>query len=133
MPDPSVHPSEKVSRFLIEGDIRVKDDSIRRRAFLPSASSLEISVFRIYQLSDDAIWTLAVEKVEPQRGPVLGRGDLSVEKIIENKLQVVPDMDAASRHADIVGWSQDRDLRATIAMELARLASPAKKRASSTV
>lgn len=132
MPGQSVQPSENVSRFLIEGDIRVKDDSIRRRAFLPSASNLEISVFRIYTLSEGQIWALAVEKVEPHRGPVIGRGDLSVDKIIENKLDVVPDMDCASRHANIVGWSQDRDLRATIAMELARLASPAKKRVSST-
>ena len=121
-------PSETVSRFLIEGDIRAKDKSIRHRAFLPPASNLKLSVFRIYDLSEAAIWALAVAKVEPQRGQVIGRGELTVSTIIEEKMQVTPDQAPASRHADIVGWPEDRDLRATIAKVLAAKASPAKKR-----
>lgn len=128
MPGQSLQHSENVSRFLIEGDIRAKDKSIRHGAFLPSASNLKISVFRTYELSAESIWALVVEKVEPRRGPVIGRGDLSVETIIENNLQAAPDKDPLSRHADIVGWPEDRNLRSTIAMDLARLASPAKKR-----
>jgi hypothetical protein len=43
-------------------------------------------------------------------------------------MQVTPDQAPASRHADIDGWPEDRDLRATIAKVLAAKASPAKKR-----
>lgn len=128
MPAQSVDPSETVSRFLIKGDIRVQDNAIRHTAFLPPASNLEVSVFRIYELSEQAIWALAVEHVEPSRGRVIGRGDLAVSTIVEESLRVTPDQDPASRHADIVNWPEDRDARATIAKVLAAKASPPKKR-----
>ena len=128
MPDPSVDPSEHVSRFLINGDIRSSDNTVRHRAFLPSASKLEISVFRISDLLEDAIWALAVEKVEPTRGKVIGRGDLTVSTIMGEGLRVRPDQNATSRHADIVDWPADRDARASIAQVLAAKASPATMR-----
>ncbi|MEO8324952.1 MAG: hypothetical protein ABI618_03830 [Nitrospirota bacterium] len=105
---------------------------MRHGAFIPSSSNLKLSVFRIYTLSDEEIWALAVEKVEPARGKVIGRGDLRVSGIIENSLRVPPDEDPESRHADIVGWPDDRNHRATIAKVLAALASPATMRGFST-
>lgn len=128
MPGQSVDPSENVSRFLVKGDIRAQDNVIKPTVFLPSASNLEVSVFRTYDLSEQAIWALAVENVEPSRGRVIGRGDLTVSTIIEESLRVRPDQDSASKHADIVNWPENRDARATIAKVLAAKASPAKKR-----
>jgi hypothetical protein len=43
-------------------------------------------------------------------------------------LNVSPDVDPTSRHANIVDWPEDRDERATIAKELAADAYPAKMR-----
>jgi len=128
MPGQSVDPSENVSRFLVKGDMRAQDNVIKPTVFFPSASNLEVSVFRIYDLSEQSIWALAIENVEPSRGPVIGRGDLTVSTIIEESLRVTPDQDPASRHADIVSWPEDRAARATIAKVLAAKASPPKKR-----
>jgi hypothetical protein len=128
MPGQSIHPSENVSRFLRKDDVRPSDNAVKYGAFLPSASNLKISVFRIYDLPQEAIWALAVEKVEPQRGQVIGRGDLTVSMITEETLQMALDRNSASRHADIVNWPENRDARATIAKVLAAKASPAKKR-----
>lgn len=122
-----IHPSDWVARYLLEREIKSSDKTIRHQAFMPP-QSLKHSVFRIYDLSDEDIWALAVEKVEPARGKVIGRGDLRVSGIIENNLLVEPDEDHGSRHADIVGWPNDRNHRATIAKVLAALASPAKMR-----
>ncbi len=126
-----IHPSELVSRYLIKDNIR-SDGVVRHGAFIPSSSNLKLSVFRIFTLSNEEIWALAVEKVEPARGKVIGRGDLRVSGIIENSLRVAPDEDHESRHADIVGWPDDRNHRATLAKVLAALASPAKMREFST-
>ena len=133
MPGQSVDPSENVSRFLRRDDIRPSDNTLKYGAFCPSASNLKVSVFRIYDLSEAAIWALAVEKVEPSRGQVIGRGELTVSTIIEERLQVTPDRDPTSRHADIVGWPEDRDLRATIANVLAAKASSVKMRGLATI
>lgn len=134
MPDHAVDPTETVSRFLFKDDMRPDETTVKPRAFMPPASNLKLSVFRIYSLLETQIWALAAEKVEPVRGiVVVGRGDLSVAQIAENKLRVAPDSDPTSRHADIVEWPENRELRATIAQELAALASPAKKRDSQAV
>lgn len=125
---PDLDPSEIVSRFLLKDQIRRSDATVRHGAFLPSESHLKISVFRLSSLSDQEIWALAAEKVEPTRGPVIGRGNLSVTQIVENKLKVTPDAIPNSKHADIVEWPEERSLRATIAMALAALASPAIRR-----
>lgn len=126
MPDEAVDPLETVSRFLLGGDIRPAG-AVKYTAFIPPPN-LRLSVFRVYELSEQQIWALATEKVEPTRGPVIGRGDVSVAQITECKLTVASDEESTSRHADLVSWPEDRDLRVTIAKELAALASPAKKR-----
>jgi hypothetical protein len=120
-----MYTSETVSRFLLEGDIR-SDNTIRHSAFTPPPS-LKLSVFRVDSLSDHEIWNLAIEKVEPQRGKVIGRGDLPVVAVLGENLQVIPDS-PPSRHADICGWPGDRAKRVTIAQTLAAKASPPKKR-----
>jgi hypothetical protein len=127
MSETLVTPSEPVSRFLLKKELRPDGVTIRYEAFMPS-SNLRHSVFRISGLSDEQIWIVAVEKVEPYRGTVVGRGDLTVTQIAARRLKVSPDADPTSRHANIVGWPEDRNERATIAKDLAALASPAKRR-----
>lgn len=128
MPAQTVNPSELISRFLLKDDLRPDKTTIKPGAFMPPASNLRLSVFRVDTLFEDQIWAIATEKVEPHRGPVIGRGDLSAAQITENKLKVAPDADATSRHSNVVDWPADRDERATIAKRLAALASPAKLR-----
>lgn len=128
MPEPVADLSEPTSRFLLEKDLRPDKVTIRHTAFLPPSNNLQLSVFRVSGLSDQQIWAVAVEKVEPARGAVIGRGDLTVSQIVARRLKVSPDADPLSRHANIVDWPADRDERATIAKDLAALASPAKRR-----
>lgn len=128
MSGPVIDPSETVSRYLFKDDIR-SDATIRHQAFLPSSSNPKLSVFRIFGLSDQEIWTLAVEKVETIRTKrVIARGDLSIAQVTDRQLVVQPDADPTSRHANIVDWPADRDERATLAKDLAALASSAKRR-----
>jgi hypothetical protein len=127
MPTNAVAPHEITSRFLIDGQVRTESKEVKYPAFIPP-KSLKLSIFRTSNLNEQEIWTLAVEKVEPSRGPVIGRGELTVAAIAEEKLQVSSDEDQNSRHADVVGWPVDRDARVTIAKALAAKASPAKMR-----
>ena len=131
MPDSELDPIETISRFLLKGQIRAKDGAVHFRAFLPS-SKLKLSVFRVQGFSEEQVWAIAAEKVEPTRGLVVGRGNLSVSQIVDKKLRVEPDAIPTSKHADIVEWPEDKTLRSTIAMQLAALASPAIKRQTST-
>ena len=125
MPPNAVDPNEVTSRFLIDGQVRAENKEVKYPAFIPP-KSLKLSIFRTSTLSEEEIWTLAAEKVEPSRGPVIGRGELTVSAIAEEKLRVAPDEDPNSRHVDVVDWPVDRDARVTLAKALAAKASPAK-------
>lgn len=127
MSEPVIGVSETVSRFLLKDELRPDKRTIKYTAFMPPPH-LRHSVFRVSELSDQKIWVLAVEKVEPARGPVIGRGDLKVSQIVDRRLRVLPDADPESRHANIVDWPTTRDERATIAKDLAADAYPAKVR-----
>jgi hypothetical protein len=122
-----VNPSEPVSRFLLKGDVRPDGKTIKHSAFMPPPT-LRLSVFLVSNLSDQQIWELAVENVEPARGTVIGRGNLSVSQVVARRLKVSSDVDPTSRHANIIDWPEDRDERATIAKDLAADAYPAKMR-----
>lgn len=119
---PPISPSERVSRYLRDGEIRAADGTMHYKALLPPLSILKTSVFRTSGLGQAEIWDLAVRKVEPTRGPVIGRGHLEASEIHAKGLHLIPDDDPESLHADIAGWSEDRDHRATVAKELAAIA-----------
>ena len=88
---------------------------------------MKTSVFRTSGIGETDIWDLAVQKVEPTRGPVIGRGDLEASEIYARRLKIIPDEDQESRHADIIDWPEDRSHRANLAMALAAVASVKKR------
>jgi hypothetical protein len=69
----------------------------------------ELSVFRVADLSEEAIWQLADEHVVPlRRLPVLGRAELKASEVFGASLRIKCD-DTPPRHAAIIGWPKDDD------------------------
>lgn len=101
-----VHHDEIVSRFLLDGDVRQSDSTIRPKAFRPPLNSGDLSVYRIKNLVDQTIWRIGkyfVEKASTRNKRLIGRADLSVRKImsIHPPLSVVPVRLPHPRHANI--------------------------------
>ncbi|MDA0739196.1 MAG: hypothetical protein O3A59_09635 [Nitrospirae bacterium] len=115
-----VSPTEKISRYLMdEDDIRPSDGSLRWRALIPNREG-KTSVFRISGLSEQQVWSIAEEKVIPIRNKrLVGRADLLAAVVYNRNLNFSPDVDAASRHADIIEWPDEKEKRRLIAMDLA--------------
>ena len=79
----------------------------------------ELSVFRVQGISEEQIWTIGQNYVsEPQGRTLYGRGDVSASVVVESKLTIIPD-DNPPRHANIVGWPEDKSAQKLIALELA--------------
>jgi hypothetical protein len=79
----------------------------------------ETSVFRISNLSDNEIWEIGTSEVAQKRGlPLLGRADISAFHVFDKNLKVIPD-NKPPRHANIVGWPEEKSEQKLIAMELA--------------
>lgn len=84
---------------------------------------LSLSVFRVFQLSENQIWKIGKDVGKQSGRPLYGRGGVKTFVVSKNKLQIKPD-DNPPRHANIIGWSTEKSEQKSIAQELARRASP---------
>lgn len=134
--------NESITRFLVAGDIRSLDGTIKPRAFTPPTGTSELSVYRILGLNSTTIWRIGKFLVERYRKrPIIGRADITVRIIEETvpalylKRTYVPH----PRHANIKGFpivqypnhernevirQTQKQKQKTISKELVRIANP---------
>ncbi len=115
-----VIPSEVLSRFIMQTNwCRPSDNRVRYAAFMPNPKSGETSVFRISGISDREVWEIGDREVGLRRDkPVLGRADIGASFVITKGLNVVPS-EPPIRHANIVGWPEEKSEQRLVALELA--------------
>jgi hypothetical protein len=113
-------PSEILSRFVIQTNwYKPSDNCVRYAAFMPNPKNGETSVFRISGISERDIWKIGDREVGVLRNkPVLGRADIGASFIYTKGLKVVPS-EPPVRHANIVGWPEEKSEQTLIALQLA--------------
>lgn len=94
---------------------------MKHSAFMPRGDG-KTSVFRILGLSEEDIWKLGRDFVEHPGRSIHARADVTVEVVTSCGLIVDPDNDPP-RHANIVGWSDEKSKNQLMAMKLASRAS----------
>jgi hypothetical protein len=79
----------------------------------------ETSVFRTSGITDGEIWNIGDREVSIKRNkPILGRADIRTNSVISKDLKVVP-REPPARHANIIGWPDERSKQRLVAIELA--------------
>jgi hypothetical protein len=113
-------PTETVARYIFDRNHFAPDKArVKPKAFEPAAVDRLTSVFRIVGLTDAQIWDLGVQHVESVRGRAsLARADIAISKIVNLGLQVQAS-EPPPRHANIAGWSNEKDANMSIAQQLA--------------
>jgi len=116
----NISDNEPVCRFITGKDYyRTSDGTVRHNAFMQNREG-EASVYRIIDLMDDEIFEIGRLFVAEKKGkPLKGRADIRVAKILENKLRVDSQPDPHPRHANIVGWPEDKSEIKVLALQLA--------------
>ncbi len=104
-----INDSEPLTKFLEDkNDYEVATGTIKVSAFYPSNKYAAISVFRILNLIDEDVWSIADSFVAPKRSPRNGsyraRADLKASDVRETGLRVEAETSEHPRHADILGW-----------------------------
>ena len=119
---------EGVTRFAFEkGYFRSSDNSVKPKAFEPSANG-EVSVARIDGLQEQGVWELGDEagQMRPHPKAAIARLDFVASAVAGCALQLKID-EPPVRHALIVGWPDQEELRIQKAQELARIATLRKR------
>lgn len=87
----------------------------------------ETSVFRVSGISDIEIWHIGEKYVvSSQNKPLFGRADITASIIMDNGLDVIP-QEPPVKHANIIGWPEDKSKQMEMAMQLALKAQFHKK------
>lgn len=121
-----VRSDEPLARYLLESNRFRKpnqarpDGEVTERAFLPPPD-LKTSVFRIDGLALTDVKTLGVSVAAESGKPCHGHAQIQPAQVSMHGLAVEPD-DDPPRHANIVGWSEDKDKRKIVAQLLAAAA-----------
>lgn len=118
-----INPFEYLSRFIVDKNHFRANRTIKHQAFMPNING-KTSVCRISGITNVEIWEIGLEVARMRGSPLLGRADIRVFNILSKSLVVVPTDPPPIRHADIVGWPEDKDQRISIAQELAAEANP---------
>lgn len=116
-----VSPTESLGRYLPQrAYYSIAKNSVKPQAFMPPLD-LRLSVFRIDGLQLEEIWKIGQREVidaSPQPRELYGIADVKALKVQENDLEVEPD-NIPPRHANIIGWPEEKAQRMLIAQELA--------------
>lgn len=121
-----VSPGEKLTRFIRYGShFSDVTNRVRPDAFLPHKNEVDISVFRISELTEDEVWKIGQKYVQTEQRPVKARADISASGIYESNLEVIPS-EPPQRHANITPLPVDnsptnRKVRRSLATKLANL------------
>ncbi len=120
--------SEILSRFILQRNwYRPSDNTVKYAAFMPNPKNGETSVFRTSNLSDKEIWLIGEREVAMKRGkPIIGRAEIVTAVVVSHNLKVVPS-EPPERHANIIGWPEEKSAQKLIAIKLAERAQFVKK------
>ena len=120
----SVASSEPLARYVTASKwFRKQDQTVKQDAFIPPDSPLELSVTRHLNLTENDIWTIGKKIAGGISRTLHGRADVETTHVIAQRLSVVPQpVPDNPNHANIVGWSSDKDVRKMRALEIARVA-----------
>lgn len=111
--------SEILSRFILQTNwFSSSENRVKYAAYIPNRNG-ETSVFRTSGIANDEIWDIGDREVSIKRGkPILGRADIRVNNVVKKDLKIIPS-EPPVRHANIIGWPDERSKQRVIAIELA--------------
>jgi len=116
-----VKANENLSRFIFsERHFSRHPPRVKAEAFMPRKG--EVSVFRKDGLNESQIWNIGREIESIGTRTLHGRGDIITQSAMKIGLQVTPS-ESPARHANIVGWPDDKAKQKLLALELAGEAS----------
>jgi len=116
-----VAPGERMSPYLTDrNEYNRHKKIVRFSAFMPP-KSLRKSVYWTTGLAETEIWGIGDDFVAPSRGPIRGRADFNSYLMSINIRQLAIELTRSPhpRHADIIGWDDDRRKRRLQAEKLA--------------
>ena len=114
------------TRFLFHSS-EFAAQKVRHSAFMPPKKSLKKSISVIEGLTEAEIWEdgRLVESLRTDEAQLKARADFSSQVVADVGLDIEYDRTPYPRHANLIGWPEDKDERQAKAQRLADAAGKA--------
>lgn len=103
----------------VDGELRFRPTAFM--PYRPKGHDLELSVFRIDDLTGRETWEHVVKHARRPGRNIHGRADFRLRDVNSRVLGLVLD-ETPPRHGNVVGWPQDKDGQLALAQELSEIA-----------
>ena len=123
IPPEHLRPTDPLARYLLQkSHFSATKSLVKPSAIMPNRDG-ETSVFQIQGLSEEESWQIGEKYVSGPLGKTLrARADIIVLIVEERGLHVDFD-NTPPRHANIVGWPEEKSAQKLIALELSSRAT----------
>lgn len=103
----------------VDGELRFRPTAFM--PYRPKGRKLQLSVFRIDDLTDRATWEHVAKHARRPGRNIHGRADFRLGDVDSSVLGLVLD-ETPPRHGNVVGWPQDKDGQLALAQEFSEVA-----------
>ena len=118
-----VRDDESIVRYIFDSKhFHKPKNAVKPDAFLPHGNPLETSVFRVDGLIDEDIWHIGSSIAQKRERSLKARANFEARAISGTPLRFDPN-DDPPRHANIVGWPQEKSDQLQLALEIAEKAT----------
>ena len=119
----NLRPTDPLARYLLQkSHFSAANSRVKPSAFLPNRKG-ETSVFQTRGLSEEKIWQIGTKYISaPLEKTLRARADVIVSVVEKQGLNVDVD-NTPPRHANIIGWPEEKSAQKLLALELASRAS----------
>jgi hypothetical protein len=122
---PTVEPHEPITRFL-RYSRHFRGGRVRHEGLLPAdpdpqspAPRYETSVYRALGATSEELWAICTAHVDQPDQAMKGRGTTSAGVFDAQRLSIDPNAIPHPRHADVIGWPDDKHTRKALAQRIA--------------
>lgn len=79
----------------------------------------EISVYRAQGATPAELWAICAEHVDKPGARMKARGTVEAKAFLDQQLVFDPDGKPHARHANVIGWPDEKHARKNLALEIA--------------
>lgn len=117
---PPIDDNENLVKFILSSNqYRASDLSIKPEAFMPSIKTMDVSMFRTLNISDDDLWKTGNQIAEGRPATLYGKTELKAQYIRRQDLDI-EETETPRNHVNIKGWPSNKSSQKMKAIELAK-------------
>lgn len=117
---PPIDDNENLVKFILSSNqFRSSDLTIKPEAFMPSIKTMDVSMFRTLDISNEELWETGNQIAKGRPAALYGKTELKAQFVRLEGLEI-EETETPRNHVNIKGWPSEKSYQKMKAIELAK-------------